>query len=61
MGVSIISLWFQPVGVCVLVLSIQLFSFPPGGHFVVCLTAHRTWLRMLSVVSEEELHILDFV
>ena len=47
-------------GVCMLVGSRQL-TFPPGGGFSTCKTAPRTWLRILSVVLEEELKVLDFV
>ena len=35
--------------------------FQPGGGFSICKTAPRTWLRILSLVLEEELKSLDFV
>ena len=43
-------------GVCVLVGSL----WAPGGGFSTCTTAQRTWLRILPIVLEEELKILDF-
>ena len=33
---------------------------PPGGGFSICKTTHRIWLRILSVVLEKELKVLDF-
>ena len=47
-------------GVYVLLGSIQLTSSTCGG-FSTCKTAPRTWLRVLSIVLEEELKVLDFV
>ena len=32
---------------------------PPGGGFSVSKTAHRIWLRILSIALEEELKVLD--
>ena len=33
---------------------------PPGGGFSIYKTAHRIWLRILSIALEEELKVLDF-
>ena len=33
---------------------------PPGGGFNVYKTAHRIWLRMLSIALEKELEVLDY-
>ena len=33
---------------------------PPGGGCSICKTAEKTWLRILSMVPEEELKGLDF-
>ena len=33
---------------------------PPGGGFDVYKTAHRIWLRMLSIALEKELEVLDY-
>ena len=33
---------------------------PPGGGFSIYKTAHRTWLRILSVALKKELKVLDF-
>ena len=33
---------------------------PPGRGFSIYKTAHRIWLRILSIALEEELKVLDF-
>ena len=33
---------------------------PPDGGPSICKTAHKMWLRILSVALEEELRVLDF-
>ena len=37
------------------------YRLPPGGGFSTCKRASGTQLRILSVVLEEELKVLDFV
>ena len=34
---------------------------PPARGFSVCKTAHRIWLRILSIALEKELKVLDFL
>jgi len=46
------SFWFHD--------SIQLKLLPPAKGFSICKTAQRAWLRMLSIVLEEKLKVLDF-
>ena len=43
-----------------LVVHIQ-SAFSTGKGFGICRTAQSIWLRILSVVLEEELKVLDFV
>ena len=33
---------------------------PPGGSFSLYKTAKRVWLRILSIVLEEELKVIDY-
>ena len=35
-------------------------NFPPGGGFSIYKTAHRTWLRILSIALEKEIKALDY-
>ena len=45
-----------------LILTLCLILFSPGGvsMTVDMKTAHRIWLRMLSIALEEEINVLDF-
>ena len=33
---------------------------PPGRGFSIYTTAHRVWLRILSIALKKEINILDF-
>ena len=35
-------------------------NFSPGGGFSIYKTAHRIWLRILSIALEKKLKVLDF-
>ena len=43
-----------------MVFSMQL-TFPPGGAFSSRKKTSRIWLRILPIVLEEELKVLDFI
>ena len=58
--------WFVPISlrpILRIVAAVWAFCrwpLPPAGSFSIYKTAHRIWLRILSIALEEELKVLDF-
>ena len=55
------TLWFQQIWGLHACGQHTVNFFLPTGGFSTCKTAPRTWLRILSIIFEEELKVLDFV